>query len=824
MLKDVFRTRGGPGVARLAGAACLIAILCHSEPLYLSAAGQTPSPPQQVSAQQPIPSASTPATTSQRELFNRYCISCHNAKLRTAGLVLDTMDTADVSKDAAAWEKVLRKVRARAMPPAGSRRPDEAAYVSLTSWLESTLDRAALANPNPGRILDHRLNRAEYGNVIRDLLAVEIDSQSLLPGDDLNFGFDNIADVLSLTPALLARYMSVARRISGLAVGSPSSGPIMETFVLPPMHTQGDRNSEDLPFGTRGGTAVRYNFPLDGEYVIKIRLREAGVGGVLGMAEPHQLDVRVDGVKVKQFTVGGRDARGADLNDRLEVRFLAKAGPRDVAVTFVQKLVAPEGPLEPHMNILDDLYCQDCNPGVDRFSITGPFNAAGSGDTPSRRKIFVCRPATINDEGPCVNKILTSLARRAYRRPVTAADLQTLLSFYGEGRKQGGGLESGIERALERILVDPEFLFRAEREPAGIAPDTNYRISDLELASRMSFFLWSSIPDDELLDVAARGRLKDPAVLERQVRRMLADPRAAALSSNFLGQWFQVRQLRATTPDPAIFLDYDEDLRESFSRETELLLESQLREDRSIFDLLTANYTFLNERLARHYGIPNIYGTHFRRVTVGSDRAGILGQGSVLTVTSYANRTSPVLRGKWVLDNIFNTPPPPPPNGVPALKEDNEEGGKGLTVRERLERHRRNPVCATCHAPMDPLGFALENFDAIGAWRTTDSRLPVDATGVLPNGTKIDGISGLRDLVLRRGDEFVITSAEKLLTYALGRGLEYYDLPIARAIVRGAAANHNRWSALVLGVVKSTPFQMRRSSPRAPVSATASRR
>lgn len=768
-----------------------------------------------MTAQQPATQVATVAP--ERQLLDTYCVTCHNARLHTAGLALDGLDVADVGKDAQTWEKVLRKVRTGAMPPPGRRRPDGAVSANFAAHLETMLDRAALINPNPGSLPDHRLNRAEYGNAVRDLLAMDIDTESLLPGDDSAYGFDNIADVLSVTPALLDRYLSAARTISRLAIGDPLIGPVVETFEVPFMLAQESRVSEDLPFGSRGGILIRYSFPLDGEYVIKIRLKRGGaVEAIQGLAEPSQIDVRLDGVRVKQFTVGGKgkgpQSNALTADEGLEVRVPVKAGARKVGISFVQNIAEPEGILRPRTSVVDRGFGKDDGPGVGSVEIGGPFNVTGPGDTSSRQKIFVCRPTRTEDQEVCAKKILSTLARRAYRRPVTAADVQPLLAFYRAGQSQRG-FEAGIERALRRILVDPEFLFRTERDPANVAPDTAYRISDLQLASRLSFFLWSSIPDDELMDVAARGRLKEPGVLEAQVRRMLADARSNALVSNFAGQWLYLRKLKAMTPDPLVFPDFDEELRQGFQRETELFVGSMLREDRGVVDLLSANYTFVNERLARHYGIPNIYGSHFRRVAVGNERGGLFGQGSLLFVTSYGNRTSPVLRGKWILENIFNAPPPPPPADVPALKENDEVGGKALTVRQRLEEHRKNPVCASCHSQMDPLGFALENFDALGKWRTSEADAPIDASGVLSNGTKFEGLAGLREVLLSRRAEFVTTVTEKLLTYALGRGLNYYDAPAVRAITREAGRTDSRWSSLILGIVESRPFQMRRSLP-----------
>jgi mono/diheme cytochrome c family protein len=793
-----------------------------------------------------------------RAVLDQYCVVCHNEQLHTADLVLSKMDVANVGEGAAEWEKVVDKLRTGAMPPAGVPRPDKATYDSFTAFLETSLDRAAAAHPQPGRVVIHRLNRSEYTSAIHDLLATDIDGASLLPVDDSGYGFDNIADVLSVSPMLLARYMSAAGKVTRLAIGDPTVVPALETYKIPPLLLQDSRTSEDLPFGSRGGIAVRHNFPVDGEYVIKIRLQRDGQRydqQIIGLEEPHQLDVRVDGERIKLFTVGGEypektksgssakaRANAGEINgDRLkdtprdkylytadaalEVRFSAKAGPRLVGVNFLNDTEEPEGALQTPVakyryvdksseGRSDSTGNTEYLPAVAEVAIGGPFNSKGLGETPSRHKIFVCRPTGSADELSCAKKILSTLAHRAYRRPVTDEDLRPLLSVYEAGRKERD-FEAGIALALRRMLVAPEFLFRIEHDPADVAPGTAYRISDLELASRLSFFLWSSIPDDELLDVAARGKLKDPAVLEQQVRRMIADSRSKALVDNFAGQWLYLRNMPGVQPDLEAFPEFDENLRAAFEQETELFLESNLREDRSIINLLNADYTFVNERLARFYGIPNVYGSQFRRVTFsGEERRGLLGQGSVLTVTSYANRTSPTIRGKWLLVNVLGTPPPPPPADVPSLKEDNTRNGKVLTMRERMEEHRANPACSGCHARMDPLGFALENFDGIGQWRnTSEAHTAIDASGVLPDGTKFNGPAELRKILLSNPEAFAATMTERLLTYALGRGAEYYDKPAIRKITREAASNDYRWSSLILGVVKSTPFQMRMVKP-----------
>jgi hypothetical protein len=777
------------------------------------------------------PAPSDPAAISpHRATINRYCLACHNDRAKTAGLTLEKADLERISSGAEVWEKVLRKLRAGAMPPAGAPRPDQATSDSLALYLETELDRAATDSPNPGRLSLRRLNRTEYVNAVRDLFAVEIDGGSLFPGDDSRYGFDNIGSALTLSPLLAERYLAVARKVRRIALGEPEVRPAFEYYDVSKYLRQEDRVSEALPFGSRGGIAVRHHFPLDGEYVIKVRLQRNSREYIRGLTEPHDLDVRLDGARIQRFTIGGeRKGKSAGIfstasmgdveqeryehnaDEVLEVRFPVKAGTRLIGVSFIEEASVPESPLEPRMTMYDFAQYKGGEPGVASIAVGGPYNAKGLGETPSRQKILMCQPAALAEEEPCARKILTTLARRAYRRPVAAEDIQTLLGSYRTGHNQGG-FEAGIAMALERMLAGPEFLFRVERDPAGVAPGAAYRISDLELASRLSFFLWSSIPDEQLLDLAERGSLHEPAVLEEQVRRMLADSRSNALVSNFASQWLYLRNLRTVAPDLEQFPYFDENLREAFRKETELFFESILREDRSVLDLLNADYTFVNERLALHYGIPNVYGGHFRRVQLtDSNRGGLLGQGSILTVTSYANRTSPVIRGKWVLDNILGMPPPPPPPNVPELRDRNKEG-KILSMRERMEQHRANPVCASCHRVMDPLGFALENFDGTGRWRTIDSNTPIDASGMLPDGTAFRGPAELRAVLLqKRRDQFLSTITERLLTYALGRGVEYYDLPAVRQILREAAASEYRLSSLLFGITRSTPFQMRRS-------------
>ena len=750
----------------------------------------------------------------QAALLNQYCTGCHNEKLKTGGIAIDSLDVAHLGNSAASWEKVLRKLRTGEMPPPRLPRPKPEENAALVSWLETGLDQAAAQNPNPGRPAIHRLNRAEYSNAIRDLLALDIAPGATLPADDSGYGFDNIGDVLTVSPILMEKYMSVARKVSRLAVGDISLLAGIEQYNVPAGLAQDDRTSEDLPFGSRGGMAVRHHFPLDAEYNIRVHVRQnAFFGG--GGAAP-ELDIRLDGARVKLFTV--KPGGNADDQGIYDVRIPVKAGTRTVGVTFLKETVEPEGILIPRTGRAAAAFGRPTTSSLDYIQVGGPFNPTGAGETPSRDRIFTCHPAAASEEAPCATKILSTLARHAYRRPVTATDLKPLLDFYAVGRKKGS-FESGIQLALERMLVSPNFLFRAEhtdtdKGKVGQAPSPanspNAPVSQYDLAARLSFFLWSSIPDDELLTLASQNKLRDPGVLEHQVRRMLADPRSQALVTNFAGQWLYLRNLSLVKPDPDAFPEFDESLRQSFQEETELFFADVLREDRSVVDLLDANFTFLNERLAKHYDIPNVHGSHFRRVTLTDpNRGGLLGQGAILTVTSYPTRTSPVLRGKWILENLLGTPPPPPPANVPDLKAKADDG-RLLSLREQMEKHRANATCASCHARMDPLGFSLENFDGVGKWRAKENGGAIDTSGVLPNGTKFEGPSGLKKILLGRREEFVGTATEKLLTYALGRGLEYYDEPVIRSIERDAARDDYKLSALIIDIVKSTPFQMRR--------------
>ena len=763
------------------------------------------------------------ADPTPRALLNQYCVVCHNDKLKTAGLLLDKADPTNVSLDAETWEKVVRKLRAGAMPPQGMPRPDHATIEHFVETLETSLDSAAAAKPNPGRTVVHRLNRAEYANSIRDMLTLDVDVSDLLPADDESYGFDNIAETLRMSPVLMERYLSAARKISRLAVGETNIIPSYDTYRVRPDLGQ-DEHIEGLPLGTRGGILIHHNFELDGDYIFKTKLALNTSAKVRGLDYPNDFVITVDGAIVHRATIGGKadedasDDNSSDGENAILARLLAKvpikAGPHTVGVAFLRKTSAqPDGVMEPYLRSTVDPLEQRGVPLIDNVSIGGPFDAKGPGDTPSRRRIFVCRPKTSAEEVPCAKKILANLGRMAYRHPMTDGEMERLLDFYQQGRNEKlaneNGFDEGIESALRFMLTDPKFVFRFERDPVNVAAGAAYRVSDLELASRLSFFLWSSIPDDELLTVATEGKLHDPVVLEQQVRRMLADPRSQALVDNFAGQWLYLRNVNGANPNVEEFPNFDDNLREGFRKETNLFFGSIIHEDRSVLDLLDANYTFVNERLARHYGIPDVYGSRFRRVTVTDDaRRGLLGQGSILLVTSYATRTSPVLRGKWVLENIMGTPVPPPPPNVPALK-DNTPGGKQLSVRERMEEHRKNPACAVCHKIMDPVGFALENFDAVGQWRDTEAGKPIDASGVLVDGTKVNGPVALREAILKRPQTFAGTMTEKLLTYALGRGLEYYDMPVVRAIVRRMAVNDYHFSSLVLGIVESAPFQMR---------------
>ena len=744
--------------------------------------------------------------------LNQYCAGCHNPKTKAGGFTFDP--AAAPARNPEAWEKIVRKLRSRSMPPASLPRPDEATYISLQTAIEKDLDTAP---PNAGRTdTFRRLNRTEYQNAVRDLFRIDVDVANLLPADESSHGFDNIT-VADLSPTLLDRYVTASRRIVRAAVGSPIHAPGGDTFSLPPDLTQ-EEQLDSLPVGTRGGTVVRYTFPLDAAYEFRLRLardRNEHVEGLLN--ESHEVELTVDGERVRLFTVEP-PPKGTDhhlVDENLTVRLAVKAGPHMVGAAFVKKpsllLENERQPYQAHFNMDRHPRIQ---PAIYSVTVNGPFDAKGPGDTPSRRRIFVCTPTGAADQEPCAKRILSTTMRRAYRRPVTDTDLQAPLRLFREAARDG--FDAGIEMGLSAVLVNPEFLFRVERDPAGLGTQTSYRLNDTDLASRLSFFLWSSIPDDQLLDLAVRGELHKTAVLEQQTRRMLADARSRSLITNFAEQWLHLRNLASLTPDMRVFPDFDDNLRRAFHTETQMFLESIMREDRSVPELLSANYSFVNERLAKHYGIPGIYGSRFRRVEFGAEfgtdavRGGLLRQGSILSVTSYATRTSPVIRGKWILDNILGSPPPPPPPNVPVLKETAGEKQK-LSRRERIAQHRANPVCASCHNIMDPLGFGLENYDAVGRWRAAENGANVDASGVLPDGTKFDGAAGLQQTLLRRPEIFVSTLTEKLLTYSLGRGTEYYDAPAVRRIVNEAGAADYRFSSIILGIVKSTPFQMRKT-------------
>jgi len=782
-----------------------------------------------------------------RAVFDKYCVGCHNQRVKTAGLALDALDPAQVGEHSEAWEKVVRKLRTGAMPPPGRPRPDKALTASVAASLEAGLDRAAAEHPNPGRPTLHRLNRVEYRNAIRDLLALEIDPAALLPGDNAAYGFDNNADALSLSPALTERYLEAAARISQMALGHVRGSAAPEAVFVPTDRNQGIRLSDDQPWGSRGGSAFQYYFPVDGDYQFELQLKESGAdGGIIGItAEPQQLDVSLDRARVWTSMVGGPDlanVRGQErtekIHEALKFRLPVKAGSHLVQVYFVQKTTAfVEDLFDPYLR-RDPYRATNGEPGVSSVTIVPPSRGVGAAsapprgagspsrpnaadatavnDSPSRRRVLVCRPASPPEEASCARTIVATLARRAYRRPVADTDLQVPLARYREGASRGG-FESGLELALRSILVSPRFLFRFESQPDTVAPNTAYRVDDLELASRVSFFLWSSVPDDDLLNAAEKKTLQQPGVLGRQVKRMLEDPRSAALVSDFAGQWLHIRNVAGFRPSPEVLFHFDDNLRQAFVRETELFVESIIREDRSVLDLLDADYTFLNERLARHYGIPGVFGERFRRVSLPPDsvRRGLLGQGSILTDTSRANRTSPVIRGKWILENIFGAPPPSPPANVPDLKEERDPS-KILPMREQMAQHRANPGCASCHTQMDELGFALENFDAIGEWRDLDAAgARIDASAKLPDGTSFTGPVELRNVLRSHSDDFLTSLTEKLLTYALGRGLEPADAPAVRRIKREAAAANYSFSALIQGIVASTPFQMRMSLARA---------
>lgn len=785
--------------------------------------------PQQSPSQQN--SAPDQLASDQRALLDKYCVACHNDKARTGGLTLEKT-AGDISKPADTaqlWEKVIRKVNTGSMPPQGMPRPSKEALDGLVAYLETSIDRAAAGAPNPGHATVHRLNRTEYANAIKDLLNLDVDSAALLPPDDESYGFDNIADVLKTSPSLLERYMSASWTISRLAVGDMSIAPDTSTYRVRPDLSQ-DQRLQGMPLGTHGGTKFVHNFPLDGTYEFRVRLWRATTDIIRGIEDRQTIEIAIDGVRTKLVSFGGGEDKklaydnsgvhAADIDQRLTVRLPVTAGPHSVTVAFLTRSAAQDDDiLEPFLRSNVDPVGYQGQPVVDRVTVQGPFNPTGVSETPTRKAIFACRPKNASDEIPCARKIVTNLARKAYRRPPTDSDIEYLLSFYQRGRNEGGNFDAGIEASVQLILASPDFIFRFEPDPANVADNAVYKLSDLELASRLSFFLWSRGPDDQLLNLASAGKLKDPAVLEQQVRRMLQDPRAGALVSNFAGQWLFLRNLKTSNPDFETFPDFDDNLRQAMRTETEMFFGSIMREDRSIMDLLNADYTFVNERLAKHYGIPNIYGNEFRRIQISDpNRRGLLGQASILTVTSLPTRTSAVERGKWILTNLLNTPPPPPPPNVPTLKA-NEAGEKPKSLRERMEAHRANPTCAGCHKVMDPLGFTLENFDAVGQWRDNDEGARIDVSGTLFDGSKVQTPADVNRVLASKPHVIAGVFTEKMMTYALGRGVEYFDMPAIRSIVRDAAKNDYRFSSMVMGVVKSNAFQMKRKMPAGNLSA-----
>ncbi len=790
-------------------------------------------------------SDSSAQTASLQRLIDRYCVTCHNEELNTASFRLDNVDVSQVLEDGALWEKVIHKLTVEEMPPADKPQPSKGAHRALLSHLVTTLDTAAVASPNPGHPAVHRLNRTEYANAIRDLLGLEIDASLFVSADGSDFGFDNIADSLTLTPMMMERYMFAASKISRMAIGDLNARPTNHRYAAPSYQLQMDRMGEDFSFGSRGGLSVRHHFPADGEYIVKVDVEspspEASRDRNQRSTADEELFIRVDGewkekfnitlpqdhifrwgeknaLKIKQYSAEEEEDLDEFLADYRRVRtfkarITAKAGTRTLTAEFLKRTLAYEGDRPEHYPVFYNFHALDREePSVSQLQIEGPYNVTSIGhDAQSRKKIFTSYPDGPEDETRVAKEILSKLARKAYRRPINAGDIETLLSFYKNGHSEGG-FEMGILFALEFILVDPEFLFRVEAQPADIALGEAYTLSNLELASRLSFFLWSSPPDEELLGIAERGELRDPGVLEGQVQRMLAHARSESLVDNFASQWLYLRNMEAVNPDTKAFPEFDGELRIAMRRETELFFASQLREDRGVPELLSANYTYLNERLAEHYGIPGVSGSHFRRwESDDPNRGGLMGQASIWTVTSYATRTSPVKRGKWVLENLLGSPPPPPPGGIPPLPEPSKDT-EGMTMRQMFEQHIADPVCASCHVKMDPVGFALENFDAVGKWRTHNSfGLALDTEGTMPDGTILEGPAGLRDVLMGKEGEFTRTAVQKLFTYALGRGIEYYDQPAIRHIMKESESDDYRWSSVILGIVNSTPFQMRRA-------------
>ena len=756
----------------------------------------------------------------------QYCVTCHNDVLQTAGLSLQQVDVHTVAESAETWEKVLRKLKVRSMPPAGVPRPDSPTYAAFASYLETALDRHAMAAPQPGRAAIRRLNRGEYINVVRDLLAVEVTDATILPADDTMFGFDNIGDVLTLSPLLAEQYIAAARKVRRQALGEPEAQPVSDIYTVSGALMQDHRMDESMPFGSRGGVSIRHDFPMDGEYVVKVRLQRNSREYIRGLTEPHELDVRLDGESIERMTVGGKkygksgpifsSASPGDpeqeryerlFDESLVFRVFAKAGTRSLIVTFLDENTVPEEALHARHTLYDYAQYKGGVPAVHTVAIGGPYKPRGISETASRRKILTCNPAD-GDAESCAREILTSLATRAYRRVPSELEVEELMGFYRDGA--AGGFEQGIGR----ILAGPEFLFVIVEQPGDANPGDLFPIGDRELATQLALFLWRSLPDDELLGLADAGRLSESDILERQIRRMLNDPRSDSLVTSIAAQWLGLGKLNVTRPNTDLFPYFEDNLREAFRKETGLFFDYVLRNDRPLLELLDADYTFVNNRLARHYGIEGVYGSHFRKVQLPDDRrGGLLGHGSILTVTSYPNRTAPTIRGKWILDNILGSPPPPPPPNVPSLREQND-AGKVLNMREQMELHRANPVCASCHKPMDPLGFALENYDAIGKWRTIDaaSGSPIDASGALPDGTPFTGLAELREvLIAERREDFILTMIERLMTYALGRGVDYRDAPVMRAVMREAARDDYRLSSIITAIAKSTPFQMRRT-------------
>jgi hypothetical protein len=806
-----------------------------------AAPARTASTALQAPAAGQVPSAAAEAA-KQRAWLNKYCVGCHNNRSKNPSedpVNLETASVDDLLSSAGTWERVLRKLAVRSMPPQGTPHPTEADYTGFTTWLSTSLDRAWEGKSNPGRYVVHRLNRAEYGNAIRDLLGLDVDVTEGLPSDGADFGFDNIATSLKTSPLLLERYLTTAQRVSAMAVGDPDVRAGNTEYSISREFTQAG-HIDGLPLGTRGGTVVRHVFPADGEYKLAGRLVrgvEEGYAGVEGNDTPNTFVITVDGAEVYSSQVGGprdHEIQSRDMNEakalvdaRMTGRVFVTAGPHDVGFTWKERPSQLQDVWQPSLRDSQEIHMIGGMPKLRTVNVEGPYNVKGVSNTPSRERVFICRPASAAEEPACAQKILTNLARRAYRRPVTTADVEPPMSFYKQSRENGGNFDAGIRVGVARILSSPSFLYRMEKDPAGARVGTAHAVSDIELASRLSFFLWSSIPDQKLLDLAEAGRLREPAVLSAQVRRMIADDRANSFVSNFAGQWLQLRNLEAkVAPDLLMFPDFDDNIRKSFRRETEMLFEYIMRENRSSMELMSADYTFVNERLAKHYGIPGVYGTRFRQVKLTDpNRRGLLGQGSVLSLTAVATRTSPVFRGKMVLSTFLNTPPSPPPPNVPTLEESNKEAGAAApkSVREQLELHRKNPGCASCHKIIDPPGFALENFNSVGQWRDTDADgKPIDAAGVLADGTKVDGPIALREAILSRPDAFVTTLTERMLTYALGRGIEPPDMPVVRRIVRKAGQNDYRFQSIITGIVESAPFQMRtKLEPAEPVSSVA---